>query len=152
MVLVQCGWIFGTFLIFLFATAASYAIYGVTSVCRDILLDDPEWKCSFPAVGRRVGGFWLYMATVVTQNVTLVMVSTIFIVLGGSQFIALFQDAAGIHFFADDEDGADHSREVSSTLPPFWQPIHTFARPSHVFASFLIPFHSFSLPDTRSGT
>ena len=110
MVLVQLGWIVGSLFIVLFAVTASYAIYGVTTVCADILSKNPEWHCSFPNVAKYVGGTWLYLATVVTQNVTLVMVSTIFIVLGGGQFIALFEHSAGIKLLGG--GGSDHATEV----------------------------------------
>ena len=90
--LMQSGWILGSLLIFGFAVAASYAIYGLCCVCVALKEENESWKCTYPNLGRKIYGRAGEITIIVAQNVTLLFVATIFNVLGGGELQQLFEE------------------------------------------------------------
>lgn len=90
--LYQSGWILGSIIIIGFAAAASYAIYGLTKVCVDVKDKDDSFHCTYPNLGRYVLGCTGEYAIVLTQHLTLILVGTLFVVLGGASLQQLFEE------------------------------------------------------------
>lgn len=118
--LVLLGWVPGIFFLIFFGFMALVAVWCLCHVV--ISLQDelgPSWQSSYPGVGKRIFGFWGQVSVIFTQQLTCLLVCTLYTQQAGHNIRNFFEKSGVFFMFGDTEQGSSNAGFVYTSIFAF---------------------------------